>query len=108
MLDTCDERGLTVPEVNDSQSLTGRGIQGRVEGRLLALGNRRLLEEQGLDGGALLESATAWEAQGRTLSWLLELQPEVRVIGLFAFGDSLRTVPATPCRPCGNATSPAT
>ncbi|WP_165679625.1 heavy metal translocating P-type ATPase, partial [Metapseudomonas otitidis] len=84
VLDACDERGLTVPEVSDSQSLTGRGIQGRVEGRLLALGNRRLLDEQGLDGGALLASAQAWEAEGRTLSWLLALQPRAQVLGLFA------------------------
>ncbi|MGR1217860.1 heavy metal translocating P-type ATPase [Metapseudomonas otitidis] len=90
VLDACDERGLAVPEVGDSQSLTGRGIQGRVEGRLLALGNRRLLDEHGLDGGALLASAQAWEAEGRTLSWLLALQPQAQVLGLFAFGDSLK------------------
>ncbi|MDF5985006.1 copper-translocating P-type ATPase [Pseudomonas aeruginosa] len=30
------------------------------------------------------------EAEGRTLSWLLELAPEKRVLGLFAFGDSLK------------------
>lgn len=90
VLDACDERNLAVPEVGDSQSLTGRGIQGRVEGRLLALGNRRLLDEHGLDGGALLASAQAWEAEGRTLSWLLALQPQAQVLGLFAFGDSLK------------------
>ncbi|WIF66988.1 heavy metal translocating P-type ATPase [Metapseudomonas otitidis] len=90
VLDACDERGLAVPEVGDSQSLTGRGIQGVVEGRLLALGNRRLLDEHGLDGGALLASAQAWEAEGRTLSWLLALPPQAQVLGLFAFGDSLK------------------
>ncbi|WP_301151569.1 heavy metal translocating P-type ATPase [Metapseudomonas otitidis] len=90
VLDACDERGLAVPEVGDSQSLTGRGIQGVVESRLLALGNRRLLDEHGLDGGALLASAQAWEAEGRTLSWLLALPPQAQVLGLFAFGDSLK------------------
>jgi Cu+-exporting ATPase len=32
----------------------------------------------------------AWEAEGRTLSWLLELAPQPRVLGLFAFGDTLK------------------
>src|SRR5690606_1121271 len=30
------------------------------------------------------------EAEGRTLSWLLEISPQPRVLGLFAFGDSLK------------------
>ncbi|MCP5854448.1 HAD family hydrolase, partial [Klebsiella pneumoniae] len=38
VLDACTEQGLKVPTVADSQSLTGRGIAGRVEGRELALG----------------------------------------------------------------------
>ena len=45
----CAERGLTVADVSDSQSLTGRGIAGTLEGRRLALGNRRLLEESGFE-----------------------------------------------------------
>jgi P-type Cu+ transporter len=90
VLDACAERGLTVPEISDSQSLTGRGIAGRLDGRRLALGNRRLLEELGLDAGALAESAQAWETEGRTLSWLIEQETAPRILGLFAFGDTLK------------------
>ena len=90
VLDACSERGLTVTDVSDSQSLTGRGIAGTLEGRRLALGNRRLLEESGLNAGPLADSATAWETEGRTLSWLIEQSPESKVLGLFAFGDTLK------------------
>lgn len=90
VLDACTERGLTVADVSDSQSLTGRGIAGNLDGRRLALGNRRLLEESGLSTGSLADSATAWETEGRTLSWLIEQSPEPRVLGLFAFGDTLK------------------
>jgi len=90
VLDACTERGLTVADVSDSQSLTGRGIAGTLEGRRLALGNRRLLEESGLTAGSLADSATAWETEGRTLSWLIEQSPEPTVLGLFAFGDTLK------------------
>jgi Cu+-exporting ATPase len=90
VLDACAERGLTVADVSDSQSLTGRGIAGTLEGRRLALGNRRLLEESGLTAGSLADSATAWETEGRTLSWLIEQSPEPTVLGLFAFGDTLK------------------
>ena len=90
VLDACAERGLTVADVSDSQSLTGRGIAGTLDGRRLALGNRRLLEESGLSAGEWADSAAAWETEGRTLSWLIEQSPELRVLGLFAFGDTLK------------------
>ncbi|WLG51584.1 heavy metal translocating P-type ATPase [Pseudomonas sp. FP1742] len=90
VLDACTERGLTVADVSDSQSLTGRGIAGSLGGRRLALGNRRLLEESGLSAGPLADSANAWETEGRTLSWLIEQNPQPRVLGLFAFGDTLK------------------
>ncbi|MGY2272242.1 heavy metal translocating P-type ATPase [Pseudomonas azotoformans] len=90
VLDACDEKGLKVADVTASQSLTGRGIAGTLEGRQLALGNRRLLEESGLNAGELAESAKAWEAEGRTLSWLIEQGLQPRVLGLFAFGDTLK------------------
>ncbi|VVM85849.1 Copper-exporting P-type ATPase [Pseudomonas fluorescens] len=90
VLDACTERGLTVADVRDSQSLTGRGIAGNLDGRRLTLGNRRLLEESGLRAGELAESAAAWEAEGRTLSWLIEQSPTPAVLGLLAFGDTLK------------------
>ncbi|AMZ72807.1 MULTISPECIES: heavy metal translocating P-type ATPase [Pseudomonas] len=90
VLDACAERGLDVPDVSDSQSLAGRGIAGSLDGRRLALGNRRLLDELGLDPGSLAESAQSWETEGRTLSWLIEQGATPRVLGLFAFGDTLK------------------
>ena len=90
VLDACAARQLTVPDVTDSQSLTGRGIAGTLLDRRLALGNRRLLEETGLTPGSLADSAAAWEAEGRTLSWLIEQSPQPKVLGLFAFGDTLK------------------
>ncbi|MCE0780803.1 heavy metal translocating P-type ATPase [Pseudomonas sp. NMI542_15] len=90
VLDACADQGLEVPIVTGSQSLTGRGIAGRVEDRELALGNRRLLDESALQPGDLAAKAQAWEAEGRTLSWLIERGTQPRVLGLFAFGDSLK------------------
>lgn len=43
-----------------------------------------------MSAGEWADSATAWETEGRTLSWLIEQSPELRVLGLFAFGDTLK------------------
>ncbi|WP_024694045.1 heavy metal translocating P-type ATPase [Pseudomonas syringae] len=90
VLDVCREWQLTLDEIEQSHALSGRGIAGTVQGHQLVLGNRRLLEESGLPMGDLLESARIWEAEGRTLSWLIEQAPDPHVIGLLAFGDSLK------------------
>ena len=96
VLDVTTERGLQLETVSNSRALAGRGIAGTLGGRELALGNQRLLQESGLlpesglTGDALHERAQAWEAEGRTLSWLIELSPQRQVLGLFAFGDTLK------------------
>ena len=90
VLDACNDQGLPVADVSASQSLTGRGIAGTLDGRQLALGNRRMLDETGLKPGDLAANASTWEAEGRTLSWLIEQSPQLRVLGLFAFGDTLK------------------
>ena len=56
-----------MPDVQKSQALSGRGIAGTLDGRQLALGNRRMLDEFGLQPGELLDTAQRWEAEGRTL-----------------------------------------
>ena len=90
VLDACKEQGLPVADASASQSLSGRGMTGTVDGRQLALGNTRMLQEHGLSAGELANRASAWEAEGRTLSWLIEQGPQPRVLGLFAFGDTLK------------------
>jgi P-type Cu+ transporter len=90
VLERCETDGVAVPDVQKSQALSGRGIAGTLDGRQLALGNRRMLDEFGLQPGELLNTAQRWEAEGRTLSWLVESAPQPRVLGLFAFGDSLK------------------
>jgi Cu+-exporting ATPase len=97
VLDVTTERGLNLGDVSNSRALAGRGIAGTLDSRELALGNQRLLQESGLlqesnlTGVDLYGRAQAWEAEGRTLSWLIELSPQRQVLGLFAFGDTLKT-----------------
>ncbi|WP_134676898.1 heavy metal translocating P-type ATPase [Ectopseudomonas khazarica] len=90
VLERCSEQRIALPAVSDSRALAGRGIAGTVEGRQLQLGSSRLLDEQQLQAGALSESARAWEAEGRTLSWLIESGDNPRLLGLLAFGDQLK------------------
>jgi len=72
------------------RALAGRGVSAEVGGRALLLGSRRLMEEGGLDTGALAARAAELEASGLTVSWLAEAAPEAQVLGLVAFGDAVK------------------
>jgi P-type Cu+ transporter len=90
VLAACQAQGIRLSPITDSQALPGKGTQAKVAQRQLALGNQRLLDEHGLTAGALAANANAWEAEGRSLAWLLELTPQPQVLGLLAFGDHLK------------------
>jgi P-type Cu+ transporter len=83
-------RGLQATGLDGFRALAGRGVSGTVDGRSLLFGARRLLSENGLSDGALEAKAVELEAQGRTVSWLAELEPDARVLGLAAFGDTVK------------------
>ncbi|MBK1672823.1 heavy metal translocating P-type ATPase [Ectothiorhodospira shaposhnikovii] len=60
------ERGLTLPEVERFESLTGRGLQGRVDGHALIIGSPRFLAEAGVDLGDAQEAVARLAGQGST------------------------------------------
>jgi len=74
-------------EVVDFEALPGRGVQGRVDGRRVLLGNHALLHAQGLCGEALEARIVTHEAAGRTVTLLAA---EGRVLALFAVADALK------------------
>jgi Cu+-exporting ATPase len=71
------------------QALPGRGIAGEVDGETWWLGNRRLMQENGVDTDALDAAANEQEAAGRSVSWLARAADR-HVLGLLAFGDAIK------------------
>lgn len=59
-----EERRLTLPTVSAFESLTGRGLKGQIEGKSVLIGNRRLLEEQGVPAAELSELARDLQNRG--------------------------------------------
>jgi Cu+-exporting ATPase len=82
-----EERGVALGEAEAFDSLPGRGVRGRVDGRPAALGNRRLLEELGIDPGPLAERAEALRGEGRTAVYVVAGD---RVAGLLAVADPVK------------------
>ena len=61
------DRGITLTEVRDFQSVTGKGVTGVVDGRTVSIGNRRLLDDLGIDTRATGDRADALRREGQTV-----------------------------------------
>ena len=81
---------LPMPEAKFVQERAGLGLVGEVDGLQHLLGSSRMLAEQGLASAAVERLAAAQAAQGRSVSWLAQLQPQPRLLALLAFGDEPR------------------
>ncbi len=81
------ERDLALGEPEEVDFPIGRGIIGRVEGRRIALGNGRFLQEQGADASALEAGAAALRRSGATIIFAaIDGAPA----GLFAIADPIK------------------
>ncbi|MBI4263254.1 MAG: heavy metal translocating P-type ATPase [Acidobacteria bacterium] len=65
-----EQRGVALAEARDFASVTGKGVQGVVEGRRVALGNRALMADLGVDVGVLGEKAEALRGEGQTVMFV--------------------------------------
>jgi Cu+-exporting ATPase len=61
-----EERRARPAEVASFESITGKGVRGEVEGKRVAIGDRRMMEEAGVDLGPLAERADDLRSGGQT------------------------------------------
>jgi P-type Cu+ transporter len=88
-------RGLALAEAEEFESVTGKGVVGRVDGARVALGNRALLDALGLDAGGLEARAEALRGEGQTVMYLVH---EDRVAGLLGVADPIKATTAEALR----------
>ncbi|WP_435626501.1 heavy metal translocating P-type ATPase [Candidatus Ferrigenium straubiae] len=81
------EKGLSLTAVSDFRSYTGKGVAGKVEGRAVALGNLKLLEELRIDAGELPARAEALRGDGQTV---MLLAVDGRAAGLIGVADPVK------------------
>src|SRR2546425_824569 len=72
------ERKLALSATDNFRSVTGKGVVGRVEGRTVALGNHRLMEDLAIAVGDLAERADALTRDGPTVMVLAGDGPSPR------------------------------
>jgi P-type Cu+ transporter len=81
-------RGLTIANAIDFRSVTGKGITGTVDGRRVGVGNRKLLEEIGVNPDALDVRAEELRKDGQTVMFVAI---DGRAAGLLGVADPIKT-----------------
>jgi Cu+-exporting ATPase len=90
VLDAAAREGVAVSRATKLRAIAGRGMAAQIEGRELRLGSTRLMQESKVDLSALAGRAEALRSQGRTVSWVADVTAEPVLLGLLAFGDTLK------------------
>jgi Cu+-exporting ATPase len=92
IVEGAEERGLALGATAEFEAVTGKGVKGTVEGRRVALGNLRLVQDLGLDASAAAAKADARRDEGETVMFVVV---EGVVAGLVSVADPIKeTTPA--------------
>jgi len=83
-----ETRGLMLTAAQDFRSITGKGVVGTVDGRRVALGNRKLLDELSTPPSGLGDQADALRRDGQTVMFVAV---DGKVAGLIGVADPIKT-----------------
>jgi Cu+-exporting ATPase len=82
-----EERGVNLADAREFRSITGKGVVGSVEGKRIALGNKKLLEELNVDPGHLWDQSEELRKDGQTVMYVVV---EGAVSGLLGVTDPVK------------------
>jgi len=87
ILKKAEEAGLTAMPAEEFRALEGLGVEARVEGREVVLGNEKLMRERGFDISLVAARAAVLTGDGKTPVFVAA---GGRFLGLIAIADTLK------------------
>ena len=91
IVEGAQERGLNLEAATDFASHTGKGVSGTISGRKVALGNKQLLVDIGVDASPLMARADDMRANGQGVMFIAV---DGRLAGLIAVADPIKSTAA--------------
>jgi Cu+-exporting ATPase len=88
ILHGAEARALKAPKVADFGAVAGQGVKGEVDGRVILLGNARLMQSAGIDVAPLAEMAEQRRRNGETV---MMLGADGKLAGFVAVADPIKT-----------------
>ena len=82
-----EKRGVAIDRYTDFESVTGKGVKGRIGDQQVALGNQALMDALGAPTAALAEQAESLRTEGRTAMFVAV---DGKAVGLVAVADPIK------------------
>jgi P-type Cu+ transporter len=82
-----EARGVRLGETSAFESITGKGVRGDVDGRAVALGNRALMTQLGVELSELPEQAERLRSDGQTVMFVAV---DGKAMGLVGVADPIK------------------
>lgn len=82
-----NDKGITLTNVESFESMTGKGVVGKVDGHEVALGNRKLLDDLRMDPGELSVRAETMRSDGQTVMFVAV---DGKAVGLVGVADPIK------------------
>jgi P-type Cu+ transporter len=86
-----EQGGIELTKTESFDSITGKGVSGKIDGRSVAFGNRSLLDELHLDPRELAARAEGLRAEGQTVMFIAV---DGEVAGLIGVADPIKSTTA--------------
>ena len=90
LLERAEREEMQLEPVSGFTSRSGRGLSAEVGEKRLLIGNRRLMDEEGVSLEGSASSADQLEEQGRTLMWIAEYSTPPQLLGYITATDPLK------------------
>jgi Cu+-exporting ATPase len=82
------ERGISLSQAQEFESLTGKGITGKVDGHAVVVGNEGLLRDRGISAGELKQTA---QVAGVGASTVIFVAVDGHLAGSISIADPIKT-----------------
>ena len=82
-----EERGVKLAETREFRSITGKGVVGSADGKNVALGNAKLLEELNIKAGELWGQSEELRKEGQTVMYVVV---DGAIAGLLGVADPVK------------------
>jgi Cu+-exporting ATPase len=89
------ERDARLASATDFEAATGKGVSGKVAGNAVALGNRAMMDDLGIDIGSLREVADKLRGEGKTAMFVAV---DGKAAGVVAVADPIKQTTAAAIR----------
>ena len=87
IVEGAEAAGAARQEATDFDAVTGKGVQGRVGGRAVALGNTAMMQEMGLDTAQAEAKADSLRTEGKTAMFIAV---DGALVGIVAVADPIK------------------